>query len=59
MDVEGCGGDGGKVWRLRDAGDGSGKGAWSILDVCDDIVVVQYATPTSPPKLVISLCDAE
>lgn len=37
-------------------------GAWSVLDVCDNIIIAGYSSPTSAPQLVnlvaqLKLCD--
>ena len=28
------------------------RGAWTVLDVTNDLIVAQFATPNTPPKLV-------
>ena len=39
-----------KVTKVIDGGDR--KGAWSVLDVSDDIIVATFSTPNTPPQLV-------
>ena len=35
------------------------KGAWSVLDVAHDLVVAQFASPNTAPKLVSTLTTTE
>lgn len=39
-----------KVTKVVD--EGNRKGAWSVLDVSDDIIVAAFSTPNTPPQLV-------
>ena len=39
-----------KVNKVND--DKEQKGAWTVLDVSHDLVVAQFSTPNSPPRLV-------
>ena len=43
-----------EVKKVTTVGDGEEerKGAWTVLDVSCDLVVVQFSTPNIPPQLV-------
>ena len=42
--------EGGTVHRVT-GGEGE-KGTWTVLDVSHNLIVAQFATPNTPPKLV-------
>ena len=48
--------EGGTVHRMT-GGEGE-QGAWTVLDVSHDLIVAQFATPNTPPKLVSGRSEA-
>jgi len=48
--------EGGTVHRMT-GGEGE-RGAWTVLDVSHDLIVAQFATPNTPPKLVSGRSEA-